>query len=51
MKAISVQGEKKTPTLVWEDAAGIGYGPDEVLVEVRATAVNQMCIRDRGWRG
>ncbi|CUS02992.2 NAD(P)H quinone oxidoreductase, PIG3 family [Candidatus Promineifilum breve] len=41
MKAISVQGEKKNPTLVWEDAAGIGYGPDEVLVEVRATAVNR----------
>ncbi len=41
MKAIVVQGEKKNPTLVWEDTAGIGYGPDEVLVEVRATAVNR----------
>ena len=41
MKAIGVQGEKKTPTLVWEEVADIGYGPDEVLVDVRATAVNR----------
>lgn len=41
MKAISVQGDKKSPTLVWEESADIGYGPDEVLVAVRATAVNR----------
>lgn len=41
MKAIIVCGEKGDPLLVWEDVADIDYGPDEVLVEVRATAVNR----------
>ena len=41
MKAISVQGDKKTPILVWEETGDIGYEPDEVLVDVRATAVNR----------
>ena len=41
MKAIGVHGDKKTPVLVWEDVADIDYGLDEVLVEVRATAVNR----------
>ncbi len=41
MKAIGVHGDKKNPVLVWEDVADIDYGPDEVLVDVRATAVNR----------
>ena len=41
MKAIVVHGEKNAPRLVWEDVADIGYGEDEALVDVRATAVNR----------
>lgn len=41
MKAIVVENENGIPTLVWEDVADVEYGPDEVLVEVRATAVNR----------
>ena len=41
MKAIQVQGEKDNPTLVWGEAAEPVCGPDEVLVEVRAAAVNR----------
>lgn len=41
MRAIVVRGEKGNPQLVWEEVAGVPYGPDEVLVDVRATAVNR----------
>jgi putative PIG3 family NAD(P)H quinone oxidoreductase len=41
MKAINVRGDEKNPVLVWEDVPDIEYGPDEVLVDVRATAVNR----------
>lgn len=41
MKAIAVRGDKEKPVLVWEDIADTDYGPDEVLVDVRATAVNR----------
>ena len=41
MKAISVQGDKNSPLLVWEDVADIGFGEDELLIDVRATAVNR----------
>lgn len=41
MKAIAVHGEKNAPRLIWEDVADIGYGEGEVLVDVRATAVNR----------
>lgn len=41
MKAILVQGEKDNPRLVWGEAADPVYGPDEVLVEVQAAAVNR----------
>ncbi len=41
MKAIQVQGEKDNPTLVWGEAAEPVCGPDEVLVDVRAAAVNR----------
>src|SRR5690606_30587807 len=41
MKAITIYGEKNDPRLVWEDVADIGFTADEVLVDVRATAVNR----------
>jgi putative PIG3 family NAD(P)H quinone oxidoreductase len=41
MKAIIVQGDSQNPLLVWEDVDDIDYGPEEVLVDVRATAVNR----------
>jgi putative PIG3 family NAD(P)H quinone oxidoreductase len=41
MNAIRVQGEKDNPTLVWGEAAEPVCGPDEVLVDVRAAAVNR----------
>ena len=41
MKAIQVQGEKDNPTLVWGEEAEPVCGPDEVLVDVRAAAVNR----------
>ena len=41
MKAISVRGDKDSPLLMWADAPEPPFGPDEVLVEVRATAVNR----------
>ena len=40
MKAIVVRGEKSDPRLVWEDVADIGFGKNELLIDVRATAVN-----------
>jgi len=41
MKAIVVQGSSRQPELVWADAPDPVYGPDEVLVTVKATAVNR----------
>jgi putative PIG3 family NAD(P)H quinone oxidoreductase len=41
MKAIVVKGDKQNPVLVWEAAPDVEYGPDEVLVNVQATAVNR----------
>ncbi len=41
MKAITIHGEKSDPRLVWEDVSDISFGEDEVLAEVRATAVNR----------
>jgi len=41
MKAIVVEGAKGEPELVWRETDDVGYGPDEVLVAVRATAVNR----------
>ncbi len=41
MKAIGVHGDKENPLLVWESVPDVEYGSDEVLVEVRATAVNR----------
>lgn len=41
MKAIVVQGDKQNPLLVWKEVLDVECGPDEVLVRVRATAVNR----------
>ena len=41
MKAIVVKGDKQNPVLVWETVPDVAYGPDEVLVNVQATAVNR----------
>lgn len=42
MKAIVVhRGEGEVPSLVWEEVADVDYGPQEVLVDVRVTAVNR----------
>ncbi len=41
MKAIEVRGDKERPELVWGEAPDVTIGPDEVLVEVRAAAVNR----------
>ncbi len=41
MKAIVVHDGEKYPRLVWEEVEDVTYGPDEVLVAVKATAVNR----------
>ena len=41
MKAIAVKAENKKRLLSWEDVPDIQYKPDEVLVDVKATAVNR----------
>ncbi len=41
MKAIIVEGSEEKPVLVWRDTDDVVYGTDEVLVAVRATAVNR----------
>jgi putative PIG3 family NAD(P)H quinone oxidoreductase len=41
MKAIVVKMENKKPRLVWEDVPDVYPNPDEVLVDIRATAVNR----------
>ena len=41
MKAIIVQDEKGSPVLVWQDVADVEFSQDEVLVAVKATAVNR----------
>lgn len=41
MKAIVIQQKNDRPQLVWQDVADVAYGPEEVLVAVKATAVNR----------
>jgi tumor protein p53-inducible protein 3 len=41
MKAIVVKSENKNSQLVWEEVPDIEPKPDEVLVDIRATAVNR----------
>jgi tumor protein p53-inducible protein 3 len=41
MKAIGSKKDGDSPRLVWEDVADIHCGPEEVLVDVKASAVNR----------
>ena len=41
MKAIVVKSENKEPRFVWEEVPDIKPEPDEVLVDIKATAVNR----------
>jgi NADPH2:quinone reductase len=41
MKAIVVTPGHQTPRLVWEEVPEVAIGSAEVLVDVRATAVNR----------
>ena len=41
MKAIVVKLEKKKPRFVWEEVPDIEPEPEEVLVDIKATAVNR----------
>ena len=41
MKANIVKRENKKPLLSWEEVPGVQCNPDEVLVDVKATAVNR----------
>jgi tumor protein p53-inducible protein 3 len=41
MKGIVVYDGEKAPRLVWEEVADVSYDADEVLVAVKATAVNR----------
>ena len=50
MKAIIVKPDNKKPVLVWKEVSDISFGPAEVLVEVRATAVNRAdLLQARGY--
>ena len=41
MKAIVVKKTDREPILSWEDVPGVTHGPEEVLVDIKATAVNR----------
>ncbi len=41
MKAIVVKQANKEPELSWEDAPDVTHRPEEVLVDIKATAVNR----------
>jgi len=41
MKAIVVKKSDKEPVLVWQAVSDVSYGPAQVLVDIKATAVNR----------
>jgi len=41
MKAIVVKKTDREPILSWQDVPDVTYGPEEVLVDIKATAVNR----------
>ncbi len=41
MKAITVEQRDGKPVLIWVEAPDVEYGPDEVLIDVKASAVNR----------
>lgn len=47
MKAIVVQTDQKDRPLAWQDVADPAYGADEVLVDIRAAALNRADLAQR----
>ncbi|HMR63890.1 MAG TPA: NAD(P)H-quinone oxidoreductase, partial [Anaerolineae bacterium] len=47
MKAMVVQAEKEDRPLVWTEVETPACGPDEVLVDVYATALNRADLMQR----
>ncbi|MEW5961011.1 MAG: NAD(P)H-quinone oxidoreductase [Chloroflexota bacterium] len=47
MKAIVIQTDKENRPLVWQDVADPSFGPDEVLVDIHATALNRADLMQR----
>ena len=41
MKAIVVKPSDKAPVLSWQEVADVTCGPEQVLVDIKATAVNR----------
>ena len=41
MKAVVVKKTDGQPKLIWQDVPDVNHGPDEVLVDIKATAVNR----------
>jgi tumor protein p53-inducible protein 3 len=50
MKAIVIKADNKKPVLIWQEVSDISFGPAEVLVAIRATAVNRAdLLQARGY--
>lgn len=47
MKAIVIQTGQEDKPLVWQDVPSPGYGPDEVLVDIYAAALNRADLSQR----
>jgi NADPH:quinone reductase-like Zn-dependent oxidoreductase len=47
MKAIHVQSDQENRPLVWQEIADPEHGPDEVLVDIHATALNRADLMQR----
>lgn len=47
MKAIYVQAEQENRPLVWQESADPTYSPEEVLVDIHATALNRADLMQR----
>ena len=47
MKAIVVDATKPGRPLVWQETADPAYGPDDVLVDIHATALNRADLMQR----
>ncbi len=47
MKAIVVQSDQENRPLIWQEVADPMYGPDEVLVDIHAAALNRADLMQR----
>jgi putative PIG3 family NAD(P)H quinone oxidoreductase len=47
MKAIVIQSDRARRPLVWQDVPDPDFGPDEVLVDIQATALNRADLMQR----